>query len=289
MKFGIIKEPKIWLYKTSQPDRADELFMGWAVGILETAEGWYKVITHYGYTGYVCASSVVLVTENELRNRDKSGLVAVICRGAADVLTEPKVQGEILATLTRGAFVRILPEAENGYRHVEMADGRQGYIPCIAYTFRKDWDGYLYTLNKKNFFIEQQCPQSREGVFRELLIRQAKSYLGTQYRWGGKSAEGLDCSGLTFMSYMLCGILIYRDAALKEGYPVHEIPLAQIKKGDLLYFPGHIAMYLGDGKYIHATGNAKSFGCVINSLCKGDIDFRRDLCENLYAAGSIWL
>ena len=36
--------------------------------------------------------------------------------------------------------------------------------------------------------------------------------------------------------------------------------------GDLLYFPGHIAMYIGDGKYIHSTGKAGSGGVVINSL-----------------------
>ncbi len=287
MKFGIVRMPKAWLYGNRQLNITDELLMGWAVEIVSAKEGWCRVVTHYGYSGYMRETAILPITEQELRSREQSGLLAVICRNYADVLTEPKVQGMILATLNRGAFVKLLPETQNGYRRIEMADGRQGYIPCIAYEIRKDGDGYLYAKNKENYFIKQQI-SAREEVFRERLIQQAKAYLGIQYRWGGKSTEGLDCSGLIFMCYMLCGVLIYRDAILKAEYPVREIPLNRLKKGDLLYFSGHIAMYLGKGKYIHATGNASSFGCVINSLCKEDVDFRKDLWEDLYAAGSIW-
>ena len=288
MKLGVIKEPRVWLYGSENMDIADELFMGWAVGIKEATEDWCKVITHYGYSGYVKKSAILFMQTEEIRYRDNSGQMAVICRRAADVLAEPRVQGRILATLSKGAFVKILSETKNGYRKVEMADGRKGYVPCIAYRSRMDADGYLYEKDREKYLREQKMLINEE-VFRESVTKQAKEYLGTQYRWGGKSAEGLDCSGLTFMSYLFCGILIYRDAALKDGYPVKKIPINQIKKGDLLYFKGHIAMYLGDGKYIHATGNEKSFGCVINSLCKEDVDFREDLRESLYAAGSIWI
>ena len=53
---------------------------------------------------------------------------------------------------------------------------------------------------------------------------------------GRKTACGIDCSGLAFMSYFRNGILIWRDAPIKEGYPVHEIPIEQTKPGDLLFF-----------------------------------------------------
>ena len=87
---------------------------------------------------------------------------------------------------------------------------------------------------------------------------------------------------------MLCGILIYRDARMVEGYPVHEIAASEMKPGDLLYFPGHIAMYLGNGSYIHATGKAGSGGVVINSLNPSAADYRADLADSLYAVGSIF-
>lgn len=59
---------------------------------------------------------------------------------------------------------------------------------------------------------------------------------------------GIDCSGLVSMAYLLCGISIYRDARIVEGFPIREIDRGDMKPGDLLFFPGHVAMYLGDGR-----------------------------------------
>ena len=142
----------------------------------------------------------------------------------------------------------------------------------------------------KFLYFLKQCILGtiNEESFRDKVTITAKSYLGTQYRCGGKSAAGIDCSGLTFMSYMINGILIYRDAEIKCGYLIHEIPIEQIKKGDPLYFKGHIAMYLGEQKYIHCTGHKDSFGCVINSLNPNDSDYRQDLAEGILAVGSIF-
>ena len=81
------------------------------------------------------------------------------------------------------------------------------------------------------------------------------------------------------------GILIYRDADIKEAYPVKRIPVEQLKKGDLLFFPGHVAMYLGEGKYIHATGYYQTPYVTINSLKKSDPDYRSDLAENITECG----
>ena len=127
-----------------------------------------------------------------------------------------------------------------------------------------------------------------EEQFRRDVVETARTYLGVQYRWGGRSTPGLDCSGLTSESYMLNGILTYRDANIVEGYPVHEIERKDMKPGDLLYFPGHIAMYTGEGRYIHSTGRAGSGGVVYNSLCPDDKLYRKDLADGLYAVGSIF-
>ena len=43
---------------------------------------------------------------------------------------------------------------------------------------------------------------------------------------------GIDCSGLTSMCYMLCGVYIYRNAGYVDGFAVHEIPAAEKKPGD---------------------------------------------------------
>ena len=89
-------------------------------------------------------------------------------------------------------------------------------------------------------------------------------------------------------AYMQCGVLIYRDAKLVEGWPMHKIPLEQAKRGDALYFPGHIALYLGEGRYIHSTGAARSGGVVLNSLDPAAPLYREDLVKSLYAVGSLF-
>lgn len=292
--YGIVICPQTYLYKENLTEISDELFMGWAVEIQEEAEDYYRAATHYGYEGYIRRDTVKLTDAAALMKRDKSGEMCFIRHSAVDVMAIPRVQGKILFTLCRGSFVQRFPKRQdcrciNGYQLIETSDGTVGYVPEIALSPRLDNDGYLYTCRREDYFLRQMRHRTgNEEKLRKSLVSCAKTYLGVQYRWGGKSTEGLDCSGLTFMSYQMNGILIYRDAELRQEYPVREIPFSMAGPGDLLYFPGHIAMYLGDGKFIHSTAYRKSFACVINSLFPEDRDYRPDLAGKLTAVGSIF-
>ena len=99
---------------------------------------------------------------------------------------------------------------------------------------------------------------------------------------------GIDCSGLVSISYLLNGVVIWRDAQIQEGFTVRHIPRGAMGPGDLIFFPGHVAMYLGEGRYIHATARAGSDGVVINSLDPAAPDYREDLAQSLTAVGSIF-
>ncbi|MEG2404672.1 MAG: C40 family peptidase, partial [Oscillospiraceae bacterium] len=127
-----------------------------------------------------------------------------------------------------------------------------------------------------------------EAELRNAVCKNALSYLGTQYRWGGKTPLGIDCSGLVSMAYLQEGIAIYRDAQIKLGFPIREISIANIKKGDLLYFPGHVAMYIGNGNFVHATAHGKKSGVVLASLNSKNKIFREDLSKTIIKAGSIF-
>lgn len=308
MKFAVAAGKRKWIYPTPQGaaqeksqsssqnahqgNASDEILSGWAVGILEEGAGWYQVITHYGYQGYVSGEKLLLVSAEELTERDHKGEMCIVDRGAADLLSEPGVRAKILKTLPKGSFVRRMGEETDGYGRAELADGSRGYLPLVSLRRRRDDDEFLYRGGAAGDFRKQREKQKewmrREADLRERLTANARSWIGTQYRWGGKSGEGIDCSGLVFMSYLFEGILIYRDAVLREEYPVKRIHPKEAKKGDLLYFPGHVAMYLGNGKYLHSTGNERSFGCVINSLRREDADYRQDLAAKLLGAGSIF-
>lgn len=309
---AVITSDHAWLYHSAEYENGrntsgieDEVFAGWAVRILEkeSQKRYVKVETHYGYTGYVDRRELRSVTEEELRLRQDREQFCRIGISEADLLDQPKVQGMPLELLLKNSIVELLErEVTEGWCKIRTAAGREGFLHTQNLKMRMDHDGYLLERSpgKRKFFqnwnylyrpdlaSDTAYVAMTEERLRERLAASACEYLGTQYRWGGKSSQGIDCSGLVFMSYLDQGILIYRDARIHEDYPVRRIAAENLKKGDLLYFPGHVAMYLGAGKYIHATGYARTPYVTINSLRASDPDYRADLAEKITGYGSIF-
>lgn len=269
MAKGIIRLPSAFLRKgpEERAEVSDEVFHGMEVEIKGENRGWFLVETEYRYRGYLSRDALRRCAwfVRTWEQPGKHQITSAFC----DVLEGPSFQSRILATLPRGS--RLLPEgrAEDGWQGVLLADGRRGAVRA----------GQLSPLPEGRL---------REDAFRRRVVERAMSYLGAPYRWGGKSPQGIDCSGLCSMAYLMCGVTIFRDSALKEGFPVQKIPLENAGPGDLLYFPGHIAMYLGEGRYIHSTGRPGSDGVVLNSLDPASPDYREDLAQSLYTAGSIF-
>ena len=91
------------------------------------------------------------------------------------------------------------------------------------------------------------------------LVRSAKQFLGLRYLWGGLSAWGYDCSGLTWAVYRAHGITIPRDAD-GQALEGRAISLEDAKPGDLIFygtsFVHHVTMYLGKGLMIEAPNSA---------------------------------
>ena len=88
----------------------------------------------------------------------------------------------------------------------------------------------------------------------EDLITDAKHYLGLRYIWGGFNLnKGVDCVGFVVEMYKKFGIkLPHSHAGLrKSGIEVPSIKEA--KAGDIICYNGHVALYMGNGKIIHAT------------------------------------
>jgi gamma-D-glutamyl-L-lysine dipeptidyl-peptidase len=94
------------------------------------------------------------------------------------------------------------------------------------------------------------------------IIAKGKQVLGTHYLWGGKTSDGIDCSGLVQTSYLAAGVHLPRDAY--QQFYVGQLSatrwhMAGLRRGDTLYFLGddgkirHTGIYLGDDHYMHAV------------------------------------
>ncbi|RJE89426.1 C40 family peptidase [Paracoccus onubensis] len=81
-------------------------------------------------------------------------------------------------------------------------------------------------------------------------VTTAESLLGAPYLWGGNSYAGLDCSGLIQIALLDCGIPCPGDSDLqRDAFPT----VSGIARGDLLFWPGHVAMAVSADVMIHAT------------------------------------
>lgn len=248
---------------------SDEALYGMVVEIVKAAApGWVLVRTHYRYEGYAALEDLLLGDDLATRWEQLPKKV-ILNKNSADVLSAPKVQGWHMQHLVRGCVAAPVGDPTDGWQQVLLADGRSGYIQSSILG-----EYYASPLSEN------------EDELRKAICDRTLLYLGTHYRWGGKSPEGIDCSGLCSMAYLLCGIVIYRDADILPDFPIHEIALEDIKPGDVLLFPGHIAMYLGDGRYCHSTGRAGDDGVVINSLNPAHPDYRDDLAHRITQVGS---
>ena len=95
----------------------------------------------------------------------------------------------------------------------------------------------------------------------DTVVQCAKEQLGKPYLWGGKGPDNFDCSGLVKYCYEKAGIELPHKASSQAGYGK---TVTSYEPGDLLFFGNsvdtihHVAIYVGNKKYIEAPGKGKS-------------------------------
>ncbi len=86
------------------------------------------------------------------------------------------------------------------------------------------------------------------------FVAVAERFLGAPYLWGGKTGLGIDCSGLVQVALAACGLPCPRDSDMQEralGTPV--AALSELRRGDLLFWKGHVAIARDATTLIHAN------------------------------------
>jgi cell wall-associated NlpC family hydrolase len=83
----------------------------------------------------------------------------------------------------------------------------------------------------------------------------AESLLGAPYLWGGKTSLGLDCSGLVLGAQQAAGIACPRDSDMQELALGKLSSLASLRRGDLVFWQGHVAIARDAETLIHANAH----------------------------------
>ena len=264
----IRKEPRYSAELTTQSR------MGTPVRILKRNGGWLLIQNADGYLGYTTSGSVQAATRDEF-NRWVNAKKLIWLDAFGSIYSEPSENSSPISDLTAGNITVWKNEETSGdFYRVETPDGRLGWIRKSGAT---EWSAWL-DVNKE--------------LSAERLIATAKRFLGTPYVWGGTSAKGVDCSGLTSLAFYLNGFNILRDVSLLQGEGV-DVDLTQgrsaLKPGDLLIFCSkrndgstyyrHVAIYLGDDRFIHSATSVR-----INSLDPAAPDFDRYNASQLIKA-----
>jgi cell wall-associated NlpC family hydrolase len=173
----------------------------------------------------------------------------VIRADRVNLRTAPDLSGTIITRLSKYTEVTILDQNTNWYQ-VCLADKCEGWVS-------RDYVVFGNLLSNRGFgFVD--------------LISFAKNFLRTNYRYGGSSPTGFDCSGFTKYVFGKFGLLIPHKAAAQAqlGSPV---PKNELFPGDLVFFTGrattvvnHVGIYIGHDQFIHAASGAGTV--CINSL-----------------------
>ena len=115
---------------------------------------------------------------------------------------------------------------------------------------------------KNNFFKFEKGWINKRDVkpvlFKEKnSFRQISIFKNVKYKWGGKSFKGIDCSALIQLFLNFNNKFCPRDARDQVKYFKRNIKLKNIRKNDIIYWKGHVALALSNKKLIHAYGPMK--------------------------------
>jgi hypothetical protein len=252
-KFGVINLSVANI--RSKPDHHEELatqsILGTPIKILKKGEdGYYLVQTPDNYISWLDDDGFTFMTKDQLSEWISSPKI-IFTKEYGFSYSEADMNSQTVSDLVAGNLLKILGEDSDFYL-VNYPDGRVAYIKKDEAKLFNDWYNGL----------------NPNG---ETILKTAYRFMGIPYLWGGTSTKGMDCSGFTKTVYYLNGIVLQRDASqqvnngelvdTKDGWQ-------NLQPGDLLFFGRkadenrkeritHVAIYIGDGDFIHAAGRVK--------------------------------
>ena len=204
--------------------------------VLESKVGsdWYEVI-YNGTSGLIAAQYLKCA---DALNADFG--TAYVNGAGVRLRSSPATSSAILGTYDTGLALSVTGVSGTWYK--VTVNGTSGYMSGDYVSFAKP--------------DTSSVPAVSAG---QLIVNTAMEYLGYSYVYGGTTPSGFDCSGFVKYVYGLNGYTLDRTAAAQSADGA-SVDTADLQPGDILCFStggyiGHVGIYIGDGKFIHAAGS----------------------------------
>lgn len=163
----------------------------------------------------------------------------------------PSLKSKVLQVLSKNTKVTFI-KSQKSWSKVKTTKGKTGYIKS----------SYLSKTQKVN-----RGTVDRRNIDPDDVIKTAKNYLGTPYKYGGDSPSGFDCSGFVKYVFAQYGISLPHSAS-QMGDKGKSVKKDDLAKCDIVLFGSgssinHVGIYIGGGEMIHASS---SKGVMISSI-----------------------
>ena len=285
-------DSNLYLMPTLSSSKIDSLKKNTKVKVERTVSNW-SYVTYKNKAGWLPNHKLLEINNNsEEDNKEDSSdkeinKSAYLSASAANLREGPGTDYKSIGGLKENEVITVLEEKDGWYK-VKTSDNLEGYVLKSLVTIdekatsrsgeRKieviDLDKIeekkVASKEEKKEDKKEETPKKESSSSssadkkRKELVAYAKKYLGYKYVSGGSSPKtGFDCSGFTKYVYGHFGYKLNRTSSdqRKNGTKVSK---SKLKVGDLLIFTGHVGIYIGNNKFIHASN--PSDGVKITSL-----------------------
>lgn len=213
------------LFRRPEPDAPvdTQLLFGETITVFETRDDWCWVqATSDGYVGYLPAAAVGSPIDATHR----------IAAFSTFVYPVPDLKSVPLCHLSMGSRLALSDETETrGLRYAALADGG-------------------------GFVVSKHTAPIGETMADFVAV--TEMFLRVPYLWAGRSAFGVDCSGLVQLAMEMAGQSVLRDSDMQEatiGASLPDSDRDDLTRGDLVFWTGHVGIMLDGGTLLHANGN----------------------------------
>ncbi len=234
--------------------------------VLDTSSGWYKVQAD-GKVGYVWKTFItlggVVSEEDQEEQKGKVSALWVAVRSKANFTSSIK------KVIVKGSKVTIKATSGDFYK-VEV-DNKTGYIAKKYIKIVEE----PATTQKPEETTQKPSDTTQNPTTKvtgQEVVDYALKFLGNPYVYGGTSlTNGTDCSGFTMSVYKHFGYTIPRSSYGQRTAGKKVASLSAAKPGDLICYSGHVALYMGNNKIVHAStyktgiiiGNNASYRTIV--------------------------